>query len=280
MIGDIYIYHYIPNLIWYLGLFFLLPPSQWIKWWYTNHVKPWDGMGLRIALLWWLTGSHVQSFKQIVHHQLHSLLKLVHVLKKLKGCLDCFWSQKIDYNPNHQVPLLVLWCVFSLLSGMANIPATQSLLCPKLDGLHSLHTRIVLKPPAISGLDTLHLSSKETQWAPPPGVPMRKDRGHGGSAGPAEATFLMEISRGNCFDSGIIWDYFTVVWIVFGLWLCLWLHYVGLLTDGDFRMADCRCSMGILTGCANDVIGLHENIGCDGIGWNSCRNLIGCLWKS
>lgn len=94
---------------------------------------------------------------------------------------------KIDYNPNHQVPLLVLWCVFSLLSGMANIPATQSLLCPKLDGLH---TRIVLKPPAISGLDTL--SSKETQWAaPPPGVPMRKDRGHGGSAGPAEATFLI-----------------------------------------------------------------------------------------
>jgi hypothetical protein len=28
-------------------------------------------------------------------------------------------------------------------------------------------------------------------------------------------------------------------------------------------MADCRCSMGILTGCANDVIGLHENIGWD-----------------
>jgi len=100
---------------------------------------------------------------------------------------------KIDYNPNHQVPLLVLWCVFSLLSGMANIPATQSLLCPKLDGLH---TRIVLKPPAIPG---------HQKWAaPPPGVPMRKDRGHGGSAGPAEATFLMEISRGNCFDSGII----------------------------------------------------------------------------
>ena len=82
-------------------------------------------------------------------------------------------------------------------------PATQSLLCPKLDGLH---TRIVLKPP-ICGLDTLHLSSKETQWAPPSGVPMRKDRGHGGSAGPAEATFLMEISRGNCFDSWIIYHY-------------------------------------------------------------------------
>lgn len=118
---------------------------------------------------------------------------------------------------------------------------------------------------------------KRNSVGPPSGVPMRKDRGHGGSAGPAEATFLMEISRGNCFDSGIIQHYFTVVWIVFGLWLCSWLHDVGLLTDGDFRMGNIVDVLGgFLLGFLL-MMSLDYMRILDGIGWNSCRNLIGCF---
>ena len=97
MIGDIYIPLY-TQLDMVLVFVFSLATKSMNK---MMIYKPcqtmgWNGVENRTAVM---TGSHEQSFKQIVHHQLHSLLKLVHVLKKLKGCLDCFLSQKLIITP-------------------------------------------------------------------------------------------------------------------------------------------------------------------------------------